>query len=202
MAHAPGWTLGTLAVEYHSTLTNDAMFNIFHYDCGTFPANQANADASSVAANAYFAGGIGSLISTATDFIQAVMLLDDGVNQFSGGITLTPVTGSASGVPLSQVLCGIVRKRAVGKGRKRFGHTCHPGISAGQCDDPNTLSATTVNALTAFYAGVNDPSTNFALPGAFHVLYNLKNDTRQVVVEIYGHKDLKTSRRRTPGRGI
>ena len=202
MRHAPGWTLVTLVIEYHSFVTNDVMVNVFHYDAAAFPANQANADACATASDAYYNGGIAPLIGSDVEYVSSQAIMDDGVNQFTSAISPTHVTGTATGLPFPQVICGIIRKRAVGHGRRRFGHTCHPAVTQEQTLDQNNYLPATVTALTNFYNGLNDPSTNLALPGAFHVLYSPVTDTRQVVIRMFADSALKTQRRRTPGRGI
>lgn len=201
MPHGPGYTLGRIQVELLCVDTNEIVMNVFYYDFGVTSATVANADACAAGVSAYYSANAPGLYATNVQGLVVNVVLDDGTTQAIGGSYMT-WTGSAGAVSLSQVMTAIIRKRAVGSGRRRFGHTCHGPVSEALVDDPNTLSAGTVTSLNAFYAGVNDGLVFTTLLGGVHGIYHADLDTISPVYYFVADPDLKTQRHRTPGRGI
>lgn len=202
MPHSAGWTLATAIIQFINDSTTEFQENVFYFDLGATAANQSNADSIATLLQTYWSVNYPPNLSMTYKFHAATVILDDGVNQFGSYLSAANTQGSATGADLPQVMCAIIRKRAVGRGRKRFGHTCAPGITANMLATENTLATAYIDSLTAFYAGVVDASTLTGQAGAKLVLYNPTTDARQVVFEMVCAEYLKTQRRRTPGRGM
>jgi len=147
MPHGTGWTLCTASVQYRNGDDGDEAVNVFHYNLGTVVASQTVADSIAATMNAYWITNISPNIGAYMNFMGVQVLVDDGLTQWVSGLGSVTTPGTAPGNPLAAVLTAIVSKRAAAHGRKRFGHTAHPGLTDAMMLDENHLNCRTQSRL-------------------------------------------------------